>query len=263
MSRSSKGYADFFPTAPSVLQQKRSKAAQLRRRPKSPSISESKPPSASPLATALPKVQPEKFTLPHGGDDGRIGVENTSAAQDESECVPGDLLNGVGSASSTSTTSSIFSTTHGAVYMPHANDARKSTSLTPLTTADSSPPPNPLGSPNHSRLLNGPFSGAKSNRSPSRHEDIETSIASTSKCSRPPKRLQARPGAGEAKGLKIVYDPDLDKKLSSKERKSRQPQYEPFGQSVSLRQLVFRIFLLLYFTHQRLHNTFTGRCCSA
>ena len=236
MSRSSKGYADFFPTAPSVLQQKRSKAAQLRRRPKSPPISEAKPPSASSLSTA----QAEKFALPNGGDHGRLGVENTSTIQDESECVPGDLLNGVGSASSTSTTSSIFSTSHGAVYMPHANDAQKSTSLTPLTTADSSPPPNSLGSPNSSRLLNGPFLGTKSNRSPSRHKDTEASVASVTKFPRPLKRLQARPGAGEAKGLKIVYDPDLDKKLSSKERKSRQPQYEPFGQEVSLIHFVFR-----------------------
>lgn len=234
MSRSSKGFADFFPTAPSVLQQKRSKAAQLRRRPKSPSISESKPPSASALPTALPKAQPEKVALPNGGDCGSLGVENTSTVQDESECVPGDLLNGVGSASSTSTTSSIFSTSHGAVYMAHTNDAHKSTSLTPLTTADSSPPLNSLGSPNNPRLLNGPFPGRKSNPSPSRHKAMDTSVASRLQFPHPPSRLQARPGVGEAKGLKVVYDPDLDKKLSSKERKSRQPQYEPFGQDVSL-----------------------------
>ena len=237
MSRSSKGYADFFPTAPSVLQQKRFKAAQLRRRPKSPPISESKPSSTSSLSTA----QPEKPAPPNCGDYGRLGTENTLTTQDESECVPGDLLNGVGSASSTSTTSSIFSTSHGAVYRPHTNDVQKSTSLTPLTTADSSPPPNLLGSPNNSRLPNGPSQGTKSNRSPSRHKDMEASVASTSKFPRPLKRLQARPGAGEAKGLKVVYDPDLDKKLSSKERKSRQPQYEPFGQEVSLICFMFRI----------------------
>ena len=263
MSRSSKGYADFFPTAPSVLQQKRSKAAQLRKRPKSPSISESKPVSASSLPTALPNAQSEKFALANGEDYERLGVENTLANQDESECVPGDLLNGVGSASSTSTTSSIFSTIHGAVSLPHTNDAHKSTSLTPLTTADSSPPPNPLGSPKKSRLLNGSFPGTKSNRSPSRCKDVETSVASKLQFSHPPKRLQARPGAGEAKGLKVVYDPDLDKKLSSKERKSRQPQYEPFGQNVSLVHSVFCIFLFVYYTHKSSHSTYIGRFCPA
>lgn len=236
MSRSSKGYADFFPTAPSVLQQKRFKAAQLRRRPKSPPVSESKPSSSSSLSTA----QPEKPAPPNGGDYGRLGVENTSTTQDESESVPGDLLNGVGSASSTSTTSSIFSTGHSAIYRPHTSDAQKSTSLTPLTTADSSPPPTSSGSPNNSRLPNGLSQGTKSNRSPSRRKDMDVPVASVSKFLRPLKRLQARPGAGEAKGLRVVYDPDLDKKLSSKERKSRQPQYEPFGQEVSPVYFAFR-----------------------
>lgn len=222
MSRSSKGFADFFPTAPSVLQQKRSKAAQLRKRPKSPSI-----------APTLPKAQADKVALPNGGDGENLGVEHTSTTQDDSECVPGDLLNGVGSASSTSTTSSVFSTSHGAVHMAHTNDTHKSTSLTPLTTADSSPPLNSLGSPSHSRLLNGPFSSKNSNRSPSRQKVMEASATPRLQFSHPPSRIQARPAAGEAKGLKIVYDPDLDKKLSSKERKSRQPQYEPFGQNVS------------------------------
>lgn len=259
MSRSSKGYADFFPTAPSVLQQKRSKAAQLRKRPKSPPVSESKPPSASSFSTA----RPEKSALPNGGDYGRVGVENTSTTQDENECVPGDLLNGVGSASSTSTTSSIFSTSHGAVYRPRANNAHKSTSLTPLTTADSSPPPNTSGSPNNPRLLNGPFPGTKSDRSPSRYKDTEASVASTLKFSRPLKRVQARPGAGEAKGSKVVYDPDLDKKLSSKERKSRQPQYEPFGQGVSLIHFIVHIFLIICCIHQRSRNLFIGGCCPA
>lgn len=234
MSRSSKGFADFFPTAPSVLQQKRSKAAQLRKKPQSPSNSQSKSQFVSSLPTTLPKAQGDIAALPNGGDSGSLCVEHTSTIQDDSECIPGDLLNGVGSASSTSTTSSIFSTGHGAAYMAHTNDAHKSTSLTPLTTADSSPPPNSLGSPSHSRLPNGPFQGGKSNRSPPHHQVVDSSMVSRPHFSQLPSRKRARPAAGEAKGLKIVYDPELDRKLSSKERKSRQPQYEPFGESVSL-----------------------------
>jgi [histone H3]-lysine4 N-trimethyltransferase SETD1 len=245
MSRSSKGFADFFPTAPSVLQQKRSKAAQLRKRPKSPSISESKPPLASSLPRATPKAQADKVNVSNGGDRGSLCVESASEIQDDSECVAGDLLNGVGSASSTSTTSSIFSTSHGLVYMAHSNEAQKSTSLTPLTTADSSPPPNPLDSPNNPRFLNGPLPGRKSNGSPSRHKVIEASLASRSPFIHPLSRFQARPVAGEAKGLKVIYDPDLDKKLSSKERKSRQPLYDPFGQEVGLILQVFCTALFL------------------
>jgi histone-lysine N-methyltransferase SETD1 len=233
MSRSAKGFADFFPTAPSVLQQKRAKAAQLRRRPESPSTRESNPSAASPLPTASPKARPDKVALPSGEDCGSL-CEHVSAIQDESECVPGDLLNGVGSASSTSTVSSIFSTSQTAAYMAHPNEAHKSTSLTPLTTADSSPPPNPLGSPKNPRHLHGPAPGRKSTLSPARGKVGETPVASGLQIPHPPSRLQARPAAGEVKGLKIIYDPDLDKKLASKERKSRQPKYETFGQDVSI-----------------------------
>ena len=44
----------------------------------------------------------------------------------------------------------------------------------------------------------------------------------------------ARPGKGEVKGFKAVYDPDLDKSLKGKEKRSRQVQFSPFGEEVCL-----------------------------
>ena len=49
-----------------------------------------------------------------------------------------------------------------------------------------------------------------------------------------PPALSARPGKGEVKGHKAVYDPDLDKTLKGKEKRSRQVQFSPFGEEVRL-----------------------------
>lgn len=49
-----------------------------------------------------------------------------------------------------------------------------------------------------------------------------------------PAALSARPGKGEVKGFQAVYDPDLDKTLKGKEKRSRQVQFSPFGEEVCL-----------------------------
>ena len=233
MSRSSKGFADFFPTAPSVLQQKRSKAAQVRRRPKSPSVAEPKPapaPCEPPVSAHDPN---EGGVVPNGKYNGHVIPDSATTAQEDSECAHGDLLNGVGSASSTSTaSSSIFSTSQRTLGMAHSNEPNKSTSLTPLTNVDSSPPSNALGSPHQQRNRDGAIFGRKSNRSPSR-ETPERPTPVASSYTQPFSKNQARPGKGEIKGLKIVYDPYRNKKLTPEERHSGQVQYEAFGKNVS------------------------------
>lgn len=232
MSRSSKGFADFFPTAPSVLQQKRSKSAQFRRRGKSPALDSHKSAEASSVPLGEPHRHAEGSNPANGAhhDEFRGGL--ASAIQDEVECVPGDLLNGVGSASSTSTASSIFSTSNHAPNMAHANGNHKSTSLTPLTNADSSPKSNAFDFPQNQRIREKAIADSKLAQSPSNHEVTKTSTSLKQQHVKPLSRTQARPDRGEVKGLKAIYDPDLDKKLTSKERKSRQVQYEEFGKEV-------------------------------
>ena len=234
MSRSSKGFADFFPTAPSVLQQKRSKAAQFRRKTKSPNLEEHGPADAPSLAAGSSHRQVEAPILTNGVQHDRIRGGLTSVAQDEGECAPGDLLNGVGSASSTSTVSSIFSTSHHAPNMAHPNETHNSTSLTPMTNADSSPQSNTFDSPQNQRIREKGVSDRQQTRSSPHHEVTETPASLRQQYVQPFSRTQARPGQGEVKGLKVVYDPDLDKKLTSKERKSRQVQFEEFGKEVRL-----------------------------
>lgn len=234
MSRSSKGFADFFPTAPSVLQQKRFKAAQVRRRPKSPAVAEPKP-THTPCVPPVPAPGPtEREIVPNCKYHGQAIPDSAPTGQDDSECAHGDLLNGVGSASSTSTaSSSVFSTSQRTLSMAHSNEPNKSTSLTPLTNVDSSPPTNALGSPHQQRNRDGVISDRKSNRSPS-HQVTERPAPVDPSCTQPPSKAQARPGKGEIKGLKIIYDPYRNKKLTQEERHSGQVQYETFGITVSI-----------------------------
>ena len=52
-----------------------------------------------------------------------------------------------------------------------------------------------------------------------------------------PPAVSARPGKGEVKGFKAIYDPDLDKALKGREKRSRQVQFSPFGEEVCLIEL--------------------------
>lgn len=235
MSRSSKGFADFFPTAPSVIQQKKSKIAQEKNRQDSSS-------SRPPPSTAHTRVSSDNVLLNARKNDGahrsstngvnhdRSLHEATTLTQDESESVQGDLLNGVGSASSTSTASSVFDAHNRQHDLSQQNRSDK-TELTPLTTIDSSSP--------------------GQNKSPAyRKQDSSAALhpgtssrAAPSTMSRPPSSIPkqpdfsgmcgVRPGKGKSKGAKIIYDPELDKTISSKERRSRPPQYKDIVSDVS------------------------------
>lgn len=231
MSRSSKGFADFFPTAPSVLQQKRSKAAQNRRRPEPESVSGHKI-THVPVAPPAPSNGESEGDHINGvqNDEARIGP--TSAVQEDHDCLQGDLLNEVASASSTSTSSSVFSTGHRALGMAHQSDHHNSTSLTPLTNLDSSPPANNLSWPKRKHNHEMAVSASISRKSPL-HESLQTaSQTRTPDHTSLQKRCRARPSKGEIKGAKIKYDPDHDKKLTSKERKNRTAEYTNFGKEV-------------------------------
>ena len=231
MSRSSKGFADFFPTAPSVLQQKRSKASQDRK-------THCSPPIGRQHNTTLPSTAPGPSSRNSDGSvfasslaDGNLETMPQVLKREESECANGDISHEVGSASSTSTASSIFSAGQREVNNAYQNGLHKSTTLTPLTNIDSSPRAIGLnGSPkriSHDQYLL-PTHPLKSPSSPPLSDTTTSGVKSASHLRRP----QARPGNGEIKGFKAIYDPDLDRALRGKEKKGRQAQYQPFGEEV-------------------------------
>ena len=231
MSRSSKGFADFFPTAPSVLQQKRSKASQDRRthRPSHANPFQHSHPLPTPPAPSEGELEGSVSVTGHTNGD-LNGVPRT-LTQDDNECSNGDIAHEVGSASSTSTASSVFSAGPREVSMGYPG-LQKSTSLTPLTNIDSSPRWNGMhSSPKrlpHDQHLSTIALGSPSTPplSDSNNLGLDHEL--------PSKRPHPRPGKGEIKGFKAMYDPDLDSALRGKEKKSRLAQYKPFGEEVRL-----------------------------
>ena len=215
MSRSSKGFADFFPTAPSVLQQKKSRRQE----------------SSTYIHSSSTSFTAKKSDRGHGSQTNGVAHDHSvpetgPLTQDESELVQGDLLNGVGSASSTSTASSVFDA-HNRQHDPIRQKRSNNTELTPFTSVDSSSPSNNQ-SPAH----------VKPDSSLPLRPESASRIAASSISGLPPTSMPSRgelPGAGDIpqsrgqiKGFKITYDPELDKTISSKERRSRQPQRKEF-----------------------------------
>lgn len=233
MSRSSKGFADFFPTAPSVLQQKRFKAAQSRRKPKSSPATEQKHANAHGEPPPSPHSEPKGAIVSADQRHDQTLSNPAPTVQEESECVSecvnGDLLNGVGSASSTSTASSIFSNGHHTLSMAHLNET------TPLTNVDSSPPSNLQESPQQQRPGSIFVSASREiRRTPSPDQTTVESLSIAPSIMEPTSTLQARPGKGETKGLKLIYDPYRNKKLTAEERRSAEAQYIEFGKDVRI-----------------------------
>ena len=236
MSRSSKGFADFFPTAPSVLQQKRSRAAQDRKRAKSKPIGEPDVARGSSklVERALTDGLPGGTAHVNGVNGEDVSADASSMIHEENESTHGDLLNGVGSASSTSTVSSVFSTSHRATGMAHQTGSHNATALPPLTNTASSPPGKGM-SPPYSRVIHHTdMVPSVSSRSPMQPCVATTTEALTPINTPPLAGSQARSTSREIKGYKAIYDPDLDKKLSSKEKKTLKVKYKAFGEEVSI-----------------------------
>ncbi|GAB7337597.1 hypothetical protein MBLNU457_g2902t1 [Dothideomycetes sp. NU457] len=145
-----------------------------------------------------------------------------SATNDVHSGEPGDLLNGLSSASSLqSTASSNLSLNSQATK----NNARMSSS-TPLTSYEDSPSKvrSPVTAevrkPNGSSLL------------PSTVEKSRTSSQNASPLppSSPQSRPEARPRHGETKGYRAVWDPELDNKLGKEEKRKLKPKLKQFGE---------------------------------
>lgn len=231
MSRSSKGFADFFPTAPSVLQQKRSRTKE--------------PESARKRASPIPdrrNVQRSDHSSPSRqeksfarGERRRSHdySEQTPRSNEELDTNHGDLLNGVGSASSTSTNSSLFDNARSAARVN--GEGNISTSLTPLTNTELSP------TSYQKSVSNEQARSRHQETNRSKHETNQSRLRSPTMT---PKARNvwpsARPSQGESRGEKLVYDPELDKTIDRSKRKEllRKLEYRPFSKKVSHRETV-------------------------
>ena len=228
MSRSNKNFADFFPTAPSVLQQKRSKPFQLSRDSASLGGRDHHAANA-PLAQSASSLDNAKQA--HLPNSTKAGSRHASLREDH-DGAQADTVHEVGSASSTSTgTESVFSAQQKTSMATQPNGAQKSTSLTPLTNVDSSPRPNGVHSPPKRAPADNLYAAGFSPVSPFTESVTKESWDTSSNLGRTPQhdRPQARPGRGEVKGYKIIYDPIFDK---DRKKRSREPEFEAFGQEV-------------------------------
>ncbi|KAI7495084.1 histone H3-K4 methyltransferase Set1 [Hortaea werneckii] len=124
----------------------------------------------------------------------------------------GDTLRGIGSASSlASTASSVFSSNSHAFALNRKPSLANG--LTPLTNHSDSSPPKP-SSP-------APITAHTGKMAPS----LDGSAANTTKEHRP----NMLPPPGKAKGYRVVWDPELDGKLSREERKRATIRKREFG----------------------------------
>ena len=224
MSRNGGTFEGFFPSAPSVQQQKRKRAALDRERLELAEVNSN---GASSPADAEPAPTQNGVKRP------RL---SSHTAQDNVNSDAGDLLNGVGSASSlNSTASSVFSQNGHSITSNRQGASCGSHSQTPLTVPESSPDGHRPSTPRPSKSqvpYNSSFPEGYDKGSS--QSDPARATSSSSRTHQSLQRPRSRPANGEAKGEKSVYDPDLDPKLSKKERRNPnlKIRYGKFGEKV-------------------------------
>lgn len=228
-------FEGFFPAAPSVQQQKRKRAALERERLEAAAIGG----IVNGASAATEKDVSMKPGIHHAK---RQRLSSQSSPDDYSKVNgdSGDLLNGVGSASShKSTASSVFS--QNGATRNGANDG--SYTQTPLTVPEASPTgrstPHSTKTPDAANTT----SDMNMNVNVSAGGDLEshemkTGPSSSASIARP----KARPGPGEKKGEKAVYDPTLDRNLNKEQRKNPhlKTRYIKFGEKVRLIHLLYK-----------------------
>ncbi len=237
MSRAPAGsFADFFPNAPSVLQQKRKRHAQdnqNRGHDASGRSAQQTPPSSNGV-----HVQSSCDPVHEDGNGHERERASKHSSPGDGEILKvdaGDLLNGVGSASSlASTASSVFSSNNTSAMAAYPGASSESHALTPITNTESSPP-GKAPSPRPAKMYPGAMRPDHSHRHDSREPQRHTVSEAMTPVQTPPRaRKNPRPGPGEVKGFKAIYDPELDPKLSGKEKKKHKTRYRIFGEEVSV-----------------------------
>lgn len=189
MSRASAGFADFFPTAPSVLSQKRVKVKDRRRQ-----SCDGETQSSDPRTSTAPNASATGGVSKGPAADGDITQSSTGTAVGDPAMALNDTeLNGS------------LPPNIAASHPPSHVDT-----LTPLTIAESSPPGKATGSPK----VAGKHSPATALQS-----KAEPTKSSMTPIHTPP-TPQSQPRQEIAvSGSKIVYDPELDKRPSRDKRR--------------------------------------------
>jgi histone-lysine N-methyltransferase SETD1 len=219
-------FAQFFPSAPRAAKDK----AKEREKSKSQSVES---PSIRPVAdtkAAASNSRVDDAGSSRGAGESTLPVPDPAALQaEDNESLQGDLLNGVGSASShTSAVSSTFSAPAQQPNMSTFGTSRNVSSLTPLTNADSSP--SRTTSPNQYKsgtpATNSTWLPAE--KAVSQDDVLQAQPALADQLPSDPRVYARDPNKG-VKGSICTYDPLLDRKLSSNEKKKAKPTYKDFG----------------------------------
>lgn len=234
MSRASAGsFADFFPTAPSVLQRKQERSFQDSLDPRR-SSTRSSVHSASWGDTAV-RAATNQDRL-HKGSGTATDDAHTHSPRDDIDCQQGevgDLLNGVGSASShASTASSVFSNQKAHAISNSNGTIPASHVLTPLTNVESSPPEKGVSPTYNKAYYQAHVDNMATFGAPNGDPSQSPSAAITPVHTPPENDFSLFPPPGEPRGMKATYDPELDPKLSKTERKKYKVRYRTFGEEV-------------------------------
>jgi histone-lysine N-methyltransferase SETD1 len=160
--------------------------------------------------------------------DPRLPSSNQYTSPDSDEMQhsdSGDLLRGIGSASSlNSTASSVFS--HNSNALAGNRKASLANGYTPLTNHSVSSP-SKGDSPHHTK--SGAAMASSNGIAATSH--LPTT-ATTPDLPTQTTRPQMLPLPGCQRGVRCVWDPATDRKLSSEERKRAQPRHKVFGTEV-------------------------------
>lgn len=228
MSRASgASFAQFFPSAPRAAKDK------AKEREKSKAQQAESPTTPSVTDTQInAKALTDNASITRLSEDTSIPIADPPiSTTEDNESVQGDILNGVGSASSHSSTgSSLFSANNQlSNSMQTFGGSRNVNDLTPLTTIESSP--NGVASPGNAKAdvpANATTRVALDDTKSEHVVAISNSAPAEHTLSEP--RVFARDPARGVKGKKCTYDPFHDPTIhSTKEKHNRRPHYKEFG----------------------------------
>ena len=209
-------FAAFFPSAPKAAREK----AKEREKFKAQAIETSSSPSiADANGTTSADTHHGVAAKASVGDSKNIAADMIMT--EDHETLQGDILNGVGSASShTSTVSSVFSAPGQQQPMSTCGPQNLS-NLTPITNTESSP--SRVASPNQVKFAvatSNTIGAATSKSNPLDNPATANNIP-------PSTRVSARDSSRGVKGEIKVFDPDNAPK--SKDKKKSKPIYKEFG----------------------------------
>ncbi|KAK7903749.1 histone methyltransferase set1 [Exophiala xenobiotica] len=214
-------FAEFFPAAQSVIQRKSSTLSDIDKTRLSHPEERAEDAHANFTSKQASLNSPAPVSISLAKPDTSTKVTNNNPTQEEVDRFSGDLLNGVGSASSSSTASSVFSAPLTTTATMSGTNHLQFSTLTPLTNSDS-PPNGKLMSPtieSNSHIIANGISTTSS-----LHPGSMTPLHTP-----PAHRRSARDTTLQTKGTKCTYDPELDKNLNSKDKRKLKAQFAEFG----------------------------------